>query len=41
MVLLGHNNITSRQLLSKIKDDKIKIGLWYEDHVANYGPNMA
>ena len=39
LILLGHNNIVSRQLLSKIKDDKIKIALWYEDHVANYGPN--
>ena len=39
MVLLGHNNILSRQLLSKIKDNKIKIALWYEDHVAYYGPN--
>ena len=39
MILLGHNNILSRQLLSEIKNNKIKIGLWYEDHVANYGPN--
>ena len=30
MILLGHNNILSRQLLSEIKNNKIKIGLWYE-----------
>ena len=27
--------------MEKLKDDKIKIALWYEDHVANYGPNWT
>ena len=39
LILLGHNNILSRNSLLKIKDNKSKIALWYEDHIANYGPN--
>ncbi len=39
LILLGHNNILKNDTLLKIKDDKIKTALWYEDHVANYGPN--
>ena len=39
LVLLGHNNILKRNTLEVFKNDKKKIALWYEDHVANYGPN--
>ena len=39
LVLLGHNNILKNQTLSKLKEKKTKIALWYEDHVADYGPN--
>ena len=39
MILLGHNNILSRDALEKIKTSKTKISLWYEDHVAYKGPN--
>ena len=39
LILLGHNNILKKGTLEKIKDNKIKTALWYEDHVANYGPN--
>ena len=39
LILLGHNNILKKETLIDIKKDNIKIGLWYEDHVANYGPN--
>ena len=39
LILLGHNNILKKGTLEKIKDNKVKIALWYEDHVANYGPN--
>ena len=39
MVLLGHNNILSRDTLEKLNSNRIKISLWYEDHVANQGPN--
>ena len=39
MILLGHNNILSRDALEIIKKNKTKISLWYEDHVVNNGPN--
>ena len=39
LILLGHNNILKKETLIDIKKDNIKIGLWYEDHVADYGPN--
>ena len=39
LILLGHNNILKRNTLEIFKDNKQKIALWYEDHVANYGPN--
>ncbi len=39
LILLGHNNILKKSSLEKIKVNKVKIALWYEDHVANYGPN--
>ena len=39
LVLLGHNNILKRNTLEVFKNDKKKVALWYEDHVANYGPN--
>ena len=39
MILLGHNNILKRNTLEVFKRDKRKLALWYEDHVANYGPN--
>ena len=39
MVLLGHNNILSRDTLEKLNSNRIKVSLWYEDHVANQGPN--
>ena len=39
LILLGHNNILNKNTLEIIKDKKTKIGLWYEDHVVNYGPN--
>ena len=39
LVLLGHNNILSRNTLEKINSDNIKVSLWYEDHVAYEGPN--
>ena len=39
MILLGHNNILSRNALEKLNSQKINISLWYEDHVAYKGPN--
>ena len=39
LILLGHNNILKNITLEKLKNDKKKISLWYEDHVADYGPN--
>ena len=39
MILLGHNNILSRKTLEEINSNKIKVSLWYEDHVAFQGPN--
>ena len=39
MVLLGHNNILSRETLEKLNSNKTKVSLWYEDHVAKQGPN--
>ncbi len=39
MILLGHNNILTRNTLEKINSNKIKVSLWYEDHVAYKGPN--
>ena len=39
LILLGHNNILKRSTLENFKNQKRKIALWYEDHIANYGPN--
>ena len=39
LILLGHNNILKNDTMQKLKDDKKKVALWYEDHVVNYGPN--
>lgn len=39
LILLGHNNILNRITMEKIKENQTKISLWYEDHVADYGPN--
>ncbi len=39
LVILGHNNSLQRNTLYKFKDYKIKTSLWYEDHVAYYGPS--
>ncbi len=39
MLLLGHNNILTRDTLEKLKTNNIKVSLWYEDHVAYKGPN--
>ena len=39
LVLFGHNNILNRTSLELLKGKKIKTALWYEDHIANYGPN--
>ena len=39
LILLGHNNILKRNTLENFKNQKRKIALWYEDHIANYGPN--
>ena len=38
LILLGHNNILQKNTLFELKKNS-KISLWYEDHVANYGPN--
>ena len=39
LVLLGHNNILKSDTLKSIKRNHTKVSLWYEDHVADYGPN--
>lgn len=39
LVILGHNNVLKNETLQDLKFQKTKISLWYEDHVANYGPN--
>ena len=39
LVILGHNNILNRNSLLSLKEKKIKTCLWYEDHVAYYGPS--
>jgi len=39
LVLLGHNNILKRKTMENLKENKCNIALWYEDHVADYGPN--
>ncbi len=39
MILLGHNNILKTKTMEILNNKKTKIALWYEDHVANYGPN--
>jgi len=40
LILLGHNNILSRQSIEKIKNKhKTKFALWYEDHLIKGGPN--
>ncbi|MDC2996036.1 glycosyltransferase, partial [Candidatus Pelagibacter sp.] len=39
LVILGHNNILDRNSLLSLKEKKIKTCLWYEDHVAYYGPS--
>ena len=41
LLLLGHNNSLSRNTLLTIrKNNNIKIGLWYEDHVIKGDPNF-
>ena len=39
LVLLGHNNCLKKSTLETLKKNKKKIAMWYEDHVAHYGPN--
>ncbi len=40
LILLGHNNIFKRETLYKISNIfRIKIALWYEDHVTKNDPN--
>lgn len=40
LILLGHNNILSKNTIEKIKSNKkTKIALWYEDHLIKGGPN--
>ena len=39
LILLGHNNILQKNTLFEVKKKGAKLSLWYEDHVANYGPN--
>lgn len=39
LILLGHNNILKENTLEKLKNEKKRISLWYEDHIADYGPN--
>ena len=40
LILLGHNNILSQNIIEKIKKEyKTKIALWYEDHLVKDGPN--
>tara|TARA_Y100001970_G_scaffold232976_1_gene290220 strand:+ start:305 stop:2404 length:2100 start_codon:yes stop_codon:yes gene_type:complete len=39
LILLGHNNILKNETMLKLKEHKRNIGLWYEDHVVDYGPN--
>ena len=39
LVLLGHNNILKDNTMEKLKNEKKRISLWYEDHIADYGPN--
>ena len=38
LILLGHNNILKRNTIESFKENNTKIGLWYEDHIADYGP---
>tara|TARA_B110001450_G_scaffold255248_1_gene282321 strand:+ start:304 stop:2403 length:2100 start_codon:yes stop_codon:yes gene_type:complete len=39
LILLGHNNVLKLDTLEALKESETKIGLWYEDHIVNYGPN--
>ena len=39
LILLGHTNILKRNTMEIFKEDNCKIALWYEDHIADYGPN--
>jgi glycosyltransferase involved in cell wall biosynthesis len=39
MILLGHTNILKRSTMETFKENNLKIALWYEDHIADYGPN--
>ena len=42
LILLGHNNVMSRDIVEKIKSKyKTKIALWYEDHLIKGGPNYS
>jgi hypothetical protein len=42
LILLGHNNVLNRETIDKIKSKhKIKIALWYEDHLIKGGPNYT
>ena len=40
LLLFGHNNSLSRQFLKKIKHYGCKIAIWYEDALANGGPDF-
>ncbi len=39
LILLGHNNVLKSNTMEQIKKKNTKISLWYEDHIADYGPN--
>ena len=40
LILLGHNNILTRETIEKIKSsNNTKIALWYEDHLIKGGPS--
>ena len=42
LIVLGHNNTLDTNTLEKIKNKhKIKVALWYEDHVVAGGPNAS
>tara|TARA_Y100000590_G_scaffold464506_1_gene634129 strand:+ start:1167 stop:3272 length:2106 start_codon:yes stop_codon:yes gene_type:complete len=42
LILLGHNNILSQDIIEKIKSKyNTKIALWYEDHLTKGGPNFV
>ncbi len=40
LILLGHNNILTRETIEKIKSsNNTKVALWYEDHLIKGGPS--